>query len=124
MVAAPSTKERPMTKLTDMQLVILSTACQRDDRLVLPLPETLRGGAATKVVESLARKGFVTEVDAGRGDPVWRETGDGHGVTLVVAERLDAREKTGEIQHRMLDAAARRPGDRGELAEQLRDGRF
>jgi len=27
-----------MTKLTDIQLVILSAACQRPNRLVLPLP--------------------------------------------------------------------------------------
>jgi len=41
-----------------------------------------------------------------------------------MAERLDAKEKAGEIQHRMLDAAARRPRDRDELAGRLHDGRF
>jgi hypothetical protein len=30
-----------MAKLSDTQFVILSTACQRDDRLVLPLPDRL-----------------------------------------------------------------------------------
>jgi hypothetical protein len=39
-----------MAKLSDTQLVILSTACQRDDRLVLPLPDRLKGGAANKVI--------------------------------------------------------------------------
>jgi hypothetical protein len=75
-----------MTKLSDTQLVILSTACQRPDRLVLPLPDRLKGGAAAKVIESLAAKGLIAEVDAKRGDPVWRDTGDGHGVTLVATE--------------------------------------
>jgi hypothetical protein len=33
-------------------------------------------------------------------------------------------EKINDIQHRMLDAAARRPRGRDELADRLRDGRF
>ena len=72
-----------MTKLSDTQLVILNAACQRPDRLVLPLPSRLKGGAADKVIASLAAKSLVEEVDAKPGEPMWRETGDGHGVTLV-----------------------------------------
>ena len=75
-----------MTKLTDTQLVILGGACQRPNRIVLPLPERLKGGAAQKVVGALLARGLVAEVDAGRGDPVWRETDDGKGVTLVATE--------------------------------------
>lgn len=41
-----------------------------------------------------------------------------------LAERLEAMEKTNEIQRRMLGVAARRPRGRDELAERLRDGRF
>jgi hypothetical protein len=41
-----------------------------------------------------------------------------------MAERLETAEKSNDVQRRMLDAAARRPRDRGELAERLRDGRF
>ncbi len=41
-----------------------------------------------------------------------------------LAERLDATEKTHEAQRRMLEAAARRPSSRDDLAERLRDGRF
>ena len=72
-----------MTKLTDTQLVILAAACQRPDRLILPLPDKLKGGAATKVIESLAAKGMIEEANARRGDPVWRETGVGYGITLI-----------------------------------------
>ncbi len=75
-----------MTKLSDTQLVILSAASQRPDRLVLPLPDRLKGGAAQKVTASLVAKGLIEEADAKRGDPVWRETGDGHGVTLVATD--------------------------------------
>ncbi|EDP61899.1 hypothetical protein BAL199_28875 [alpha proteobacterium BAL199] len=75
-----------MTKLTEVQTELLTIACARPGRLVLPLPDRLKGGAATKVVGSLIAKGLVEEVDAGQGDPVWRDTGDGHGVTLVATD--------------------------------------
>jgi hypothetical protein len=39
-------------------------------------------------------------------------------------ERLETTEKTNEVQREMLEAAARRPRDRGELARRLCDGRF
>lgn len=41
-----------------------------------------------------------------------------------LAERLEAAEKTNDVQRRMLEAAARRPHSRDDLAERLRDGRF
>ena len=75
-----------MSQLSDTQLVILSTAVQRDDRNILPLPERIKGGAAGKVVNSLIGKGLVEEVEAKRGDLIWRDTGDGHGVTLVATD--------------------------------------
>ncbi|MFN4125751.1 DUF3489 domain-containing protein [Pannonibacter indicus] len=77
-----------MTKLSDTQALILSAAAQRPEHFALPLPESLRGGAAAKVVGAMLAKGFLEEVDADmrKGEPVWRETGDGHGVTLVATE--------------------------------------
>lgn len=41
-----------------------------------------------------------------------------------MAERLETAEKSNDVQRRMLDAAARRPRDRDELVERLRDGRL
>ena len=41
-----------------------------------------------------------------------------------IAERLETTEKANEIQRQMLEAAARRPRDRGELVDRLRDGGF
>ena len=77
-----------MTKLSDTQAIILSAAAQRPEHIALPLPESLRGGAAAKVVGAMLAKGFVEEVDTDmrKGEPVWRETGDGHGVTLVATD--------------------------------------
>jgi hypothetical protein len=73
-----------MIKLSDTQLVILNAACQRDDGRVLPLPERLKGGAATKVVDSLIAKRLVEEVDAKRGEPTWRQTSDKPALTLAI----------------------------------------
>ena len=77
-----------MIKLTDTQRVILSAAAQRTDRLALPLPKSLKGGAAQKVVNALVDKGLLKEVKANRklNDPVWRETEDGRAVTLVITD--------------------------------------
>ena len=77
-----------MTKLSDTQAIILSAAAQREDRIALPLPESLRGGAAAKVVGAMLAKNFLQEVDADtrKGELMWRETGDGHGVTLVATD--------------------------------------
>ena len=77
-----------MTKLTDTQAVILSAASQRTDRFALPLPKSLKGGAAHKVVNALVDKGLLKEVKANRkmNDPVWRENNEGQILTLVITE--------------------------------------
>ena len=75
-----------MIKLTDTQLVILAAACQRPDRVILPLPENLKGGAVAKVIDSLAAKAMIEEADAKPGQPVWRKTDDGYGITLIATD--------------------------------------
>jgi hypothetical protein len=77
-----------MTQLSDTQALILSAAAQRPEHIALPLPESLRGGAAAKVVGALLARGLLQEVDADmrKGEPIWRETGDGHGTTLVATD--------------------------------------
>jgi len=77
-----------MTQLSDTQALMLSAAAQRPEHIALPLPESLRGGAAAKVVAAMIAKGLLQEVDANlrRGEPVWRETGDGHGLTLIATD--------------------------------------
>jgi hypothetical protein len=72
-----------MTKISDTQAIILSAASQRPGAIALPLPETLKGGAAQKVVGAMLAKGLIAEIEAGRGEPIWRETDDGNGVTLI-----------------------------------------
>ena len=58
MVPRLAMKDDPMTKLSDTQSIILSAAAQRADGNVLPLPGSLRGGAATKVVAALLSRGL------------------------------------------------------------------
>ena len=104
-----------MFQLSDTQLVILSTAVQRPDRCVLPLPDRLKGGAASKVVNSLIGKGLVEEVEAKHGDLIWRDTGDGHGVTLVATDAAFAA---------LGIAPASDPASAGRLAAAVDDGQL
>ena len=77
-----------MTKLTETQTIILTAGSQRPDNIALPLPKGLAGAAAKMAVTKLIERGWLQEVDANlrRGEPLWRETGDGHGTTLVVTD--------------------------------------
>ena len=50
-----------MPKLSDTQAIILSAASQRPDGNLLPLPGSLRGGAAAKVVAALLTRGLACE---------------------------------------------------------------
>ena len=77
-----------MTKLTETQTIILSAGAQRADNIALPLPKGLAGAAAKMAVNRMVALGWLQEVDANirRGEPLWRETGDGHGTTLVVTD--------------------------------------
>jgi hypothetical protein len=77
-----------MTKLTETQTIILSAGAQRPDNIALPLPKGLAGAAAKMAVNRMIALGWLLEVDANlrRGEPLWRETGDSHGTTLVVTD--------------------------------------
>jgi hypothetical protein len=74
-----------MSKLTDTQLIILSTASQRDDRGV-ELPANLQGEAARKVVDKLIRAGLLEEVRAGGSLPVWRRDDDSGAMALRITK--------------------------------------
>jgi hypothetical protein len=74
-----------MTKLTDTQLAILSSAAKRHDH-GLVLPERLKGQAARNTVERLISRGHVEEVRATGKLPVWRhDAQDRYGLRLTRA---------------------------------------
>ena len=106
-----------MTKLSDTQAILLAAAAQRKDGNVLPLPGSLRGGAATKVVGALLARGLIreevsdslTKADAAL-NTIWRNADDGRAVLLHIAPAgLEAigvgRETTGATE-----ATSERPG--------------
>ena len=87
-----------MTRISDTQLVILNAAAQREDGNALPLPGSLRGGAATKVIGALLSRGLVEEhvtdstleADAAL-NTFWRNDAEGHAVLLrITAAGLEA----------------------------------
>ncbi|CUA90307.1 Protein of unknown function (DUF3489) [Chelatococcus sambhunathii] len=93
MGAAPTMETTPMTQLSDTQAVILSAAAQRDDGNVLPLPGSLRGGAAVKVVGALLSRGLVaetvtdsqTKADAAL-NRIWRNDENGCAILLHITD--------------------------------------
>lgn len=66
-----------LVRLTDIQLVLLATAAQRDNGSLLPPPETLGDGPARirKAVESLIRRGLAQEVPIKKSPDAWRTEG-------------------------------------------------
>jgi len=116
MAAAPKPQEALMPKLTETQAVILSAAARRRDRAVLPLPKSLKvkGGAATKTLEGLRKKGLLEEKPAARNAAAWREGEDGRRLMLVITETglraigVDVDEKT-SMQSRSTKTRAKKP---------------
>ena len=77
-----------MTALTETQRLILTHAATHPGNLALPLPKGLAGAAAKMAIGRMLAHGWLEEVEANlrRGEPLWRETGDGHGTTLIATE--------------------------------------
>jgi hypothetical protein len=77
-----------VTKPTETQTIILSAGAQRANNIALPLPKGLYGAAAKITISKMIEHGWLQEVYANihRSEPLWRETGDGHGTTLVVTD--------------------------------------
>ena len=73
-------------KLTNAQLVMMSAAARRDDRC-LAVPETIKGAEVKNVSAKLLKLGWVREVRARAGVPVWRrdEAGLAFALKLTTA---------------------------------------
>lgn len=74
-----------MTKLTDSQLIVLSSAAAREDGLAV-LPPRMPKAAALKVGSSLVARKLMREVRAKAGMPVWREDEEGGRIALVITK--------------------------------------
>jgi hypothetical protein len=75
-----------MPQLSDSQLIVLTAACQREDRCVFPVTAKLKGNAAGNVLKSLLKKDLIKEVRAKRDDIVWRHDEERGRMTLVATK--------------------------------------
>ena len=72
-------------KLSDIQLMILSAASQRDDQAAV-LPANLKGSAANKVIDKLVNEGLLQELPAKDEMPVWRRGDDNRSYALQITK--------------------------------------
>ena len=72
-----------MAKLTDTQLILLSTAAQRDDGAAV-LPERMNRDSAMGAATSLVARKFMREIRAKPGMPVWRTDENDRPLSLVI----------------------------------------
>lgn len=72
-----------MPKLTDAQLIVLSSAAAREDGAAI-IPDGMNKAAATKVGTSLVARKLMREVRAKPGFPVWHDDGEGRRISLVI----------------------------------------
>ena len=72
-----------MAKLTDTQLIVLSTAAARDDGAGV-VPDRMNRAAVAKVGSSLVGRKLMREVRAKRGTPVWRQDETGRSFSLII----------------------------------------
>ena len=72
-------------RLTDTQLVLLSTASRREDRGI-ELSSNLKGAAARKVLDKLLTKGLIEELAARDSLPVWRRDEENRALALRITK--------------------------------------
>jgi hypothetical protein len=70
-------------KLSDTQLMILSSASQRTDHAAV-LPANLKGSAANKVVNKLLNEKLLQELRAKDDMPIWRRGDDNRAYSLRI----------------------------------------
>src|SRR5467141_686629 len=72
-------------QLSDTQLLILSSASQRNNHAAV-LPANLKGGAAKKVVDRLLKEKLLQELRAKDDMPVWRRGEDNRPYSLQITK--------------------------------------
>src|SRR5712672_2437689 len=72
-------------KLSNTQLMILSSASQRTDHAAV-LPANLKGSAANKVVNKLLNQKLLQELRAKDDMPIWRRGNDSRPYTLRITK--------------------------------------
>ena len=93
-----------MTKLSDTQRILLSSAAQRDSSSLLPLPASIKpGGGTAKALAALIKRGLADERETGDATSIIRSDGETRyglfvtsaGLTAIGVELPDADANTG-----------------------------
>ena len=69
-------------QLSETQTIILSAACDREDRLVFPVTAKIKGGAVGNCLKSLLKRGLIEEIQATDLNSVWRYDEELGSITL------------------------------------------
>src|SRR6266566_694096 len=97
-------------KLSDTQLLILSSASRRIDHAAV-LPATLKGSAAKKVVDKLLNEKLLQELRAKDDMPVWRRGGDNRPYSLRITKAGLRAIELEEVAEAPDNSAAADPGE-------------
>ena len=114
-----TTRKSTSSRLTDMQLIVLSRAVQRDDGAAT-LPDGMTEKAAHKLAATLVERKFVREIRAKPGMPAWRrsEEGRSHALILTKLGRTAIEvEDDRESEHTELGAEASASTDKAEAVQ-------
>ncbi len=79
---------KPAPKFSDTAILILSTAALRANRLLLPLPRSVKAtpAAIEKAILDLKSKGLIEELPAKPKDEVWRKDENDRPLTLTITQ--------------------------------------
>lgn len=79
-----------MPKLNDTQMILLSTASQRENGSLLPLPDNTAGARVTKALAALVKSGLAEERETADLDATSRTDGDLRFGMFVTTSGLQA----------------------------------
>jgi hypothetical protein len=109
--------EDKMRKLSDGQLIMLSSAASRDDGAATA-PDTMTKQAAARLGASLVASRLMREVRSKPGIPVWRIGRDGRSLSLLITDAgRDAIGVVDKARNRNPDVQARAAGDSGSATD-------
>ena len=84
-------RKRSSKHLSDTALILLGRAADSEDKMLLPIPKTVRarGMALERTLRSLLNQGLVEEVPVGLADEAWRSDDEGrYGLRITEAELM------------------------------------
>lgn len=106
-----------MTKLTDIQAILLTLGAQREDGSLLPPPDTLqnKNSPVRKAIGQLIKRTFAAEVEVTDPAKAWREEGDlRFGATITEAGKQAIGVAEQPEPHAASDSPALKDGAIGE----------